>query len=169
MIYKGSNEKATHFISFSSKSSKSLAKFTASLSSPNWDLYVAALVKNMESEHAIAGNNTNFNDIPNKDLPPHTIFQAWTYEVKDVTNFKNAFEKLVNTSKPIGYIGMGDIVHGSDGANVWIFKTYANLSEAFQFGTKNDLEKTAYSLFYKEISEETITQSFTRKLITRCK
>lgn len=169
MIYKGSNEKATHLISFSSSSSKSLAKFKESLSGPNWDLYVAELFKNVESEHAIAGNNTNFSDIPDAAVPAHTIFQAWTYKVKDVPNFNNAFKKLVNTTKPKGYIGVGDIVHGSDGTNVWIFKTYVNLSEAFKFGTKNDLEKTAYSLFYKEISEETLKQSFTRKLITRFK
>jgi hypothetical protein len=167
LIFKSPNEKVTHLISFSSSSSKSLAKFKESLSGSEWDLYAAELNKNMESEYAIAGNNTNFSDIPNDDLPEHTIFQAWTYKVKDVTNFNNAFKKLVNTPKPNGYIGMGDIVHGSDGANVWIFKTHADVSEAFEFGTKNDLEKTAYSLFYKKISEETLNQSFTRKLITR--
>tara|TARA_B110000046_G_scaffold158872_1_gene171090 strand:+ start:3283 stop:3486 length:204 start_codon:yes stop_codon:yes gene_type:complete len=64
---------------------------------------------------------------------------------------------------------MGDIVHGLDGENVWIFKTYADLSKAFEFGVKNDIEKNAYSLFYNEISEETLKRSFTRKLIIRFK
>jgi hypothetical protein len=127
LIYKGSNEKATHVISFSSSSSKSLAKFKASLVGRDWDVHAAKLLKYVEREYAFAGNNTNFSDIPDDALPTHTIFQAWTYNVTDVTNFKNAFEKLINTIKPNGYLGMGDIVHGSDGANVWIFKTYADL------------------------------------------
>jgi hypothetical protein len=86
--YKGSNEKATHLISFSSPSSKSLAKFKASLLGPEWDLYTTELLKYLESEYAFAGNNKNFSDIPDDSLPEHRIFQAWTYKVKDVTNFK---------------------------------------------------------------------------------
>jgi hypothetical protein len=66
-------------------------------------------------------------------------------------------------------MGMGNVVHGSDGENVWIFKSYADLSQAFEFGTKNDIEKAAYALFYKEISQETLDWSVTRKLITRFK
>jgi hypothetical protein len=66
-------------------------------------------------------------------------------------------------------MGIGDVVHGSGGENVWIFKSYPILSQAFEFGTKNNIEKRAYSLFYKEMSEETLDRSFTRKLITRFK
>jgi hypothetical protein len=50
LIFKGSNEKATHLISFSSPSPKSLAEFKESLSGPEWDLYAAELLKNVESE-----------------------------------------------------------------------------------------------------------------------
>ena len=95
--------------------------------------------------------------------------QAWAYKVKDVTNFTNAFKKLLRTIKPDGYMGMGDVVHVSGGENVWIFKSYADLSQVLEFGTKNDIEKTAYALFYKEISQETLDWSFTKKLITRFK
>jgi hypothetical protein len=120
LIFKGSNEKATHLISFSSKSSKSLAKFKASLSSPNWDLYVTELLKKVECKQAIASNNTNFSKLSDNVVPARTKFQAWTYKVKDVTNFNNAFKKIVNITKPNSYIGMGDIVHDSDGANIYI-------------------------------------------------
>ena len=138
------------------------------MSGPDLDLYSAELFKNVESEHAIAGINTFYRNI--KDgLPEPTIFQSWTYTVKEATNFTNAFKKLLKTISLDGYMGMGDIAHGSDGDNVWFFKTYADLSQAYEFDTKNDIEKTAYSLFYKEISEETLHRSFTRKLITRFK
>ena len=168
LIFKGANEKATHLISFLTKSSESLAEFKESLSGPDWDIYSAELLKNIESEYAFAGNET-FSIFINDGSPKHTIFQARTYKVKDVTNFTNAFKKLLKTIQPHGFMGIGDVVHGSDGENVWIFKTYADLSQTFEFGTKNDIEKTAYALFYKEISEETLDRDFTRKLITRFK
>jgi hypothetical protein len=74
---------------------------------------------------------------------------------------------LLKTYKPEGFLGMGRIVHGSNGENVWVFKTNANLSEEFKFGPKNDIEKAASDIFYKEISEETLSWIFTRKLISQ--
>jgi len=41
LIFKGTNEKATHLIRFSSSSSKKLGEFKESLSGPEWDLYSA--------------------------------------------------------------------------------------------------------------------------------
>ena len=73
LIFKGSNEKATHLISFSTSSSKSLAEFNESLSGPEWDIYAAELLKNIEREYAFAGNKTFYSNI--KDgMPEHTIF-----------------------------------------------------------------------------------------------
>jgi hypothetical protein len=89
------------------------------------------------------------------------------YKVKDVTNFTNAFKKLLKTYKPEGFLEMGRVIHGSNGKNVWVFKTNANLSQAFKFGPRNDLEKAAFDIFYKEISEETLSWTFTRKLISQ--
>ena len=49
---------------------------------------------------------------------------------------------------------MGRVVHGSNGENVWVFKTNANLSEAFKFGPKNDIEKPPSIFFIRKYSRK---------------
>ena len=66
-------------------------------------------------------------------------------------------------------MGMGELVYGSNGKNAYVFKTQADLSQAFKFSPKNDSEKNTFSQFYKQISNETLYYTFTRKLITRFK
>jgi hypothetical protein len=134
------------------------------MSGPGWDLYALKIYKKIKSSRSFMGNNTQSFSNGSGSQP---IGQGWTYKFKDFDNFSKAFKKLMKTYKPNGYIGMGQLVHGSDnGENVWIYTTYADLSEAFKFGPKNNSEKTAFSTFYQEISNETFSTTYTRKLIT---
>jgi hypothetical protein len=163
IIFKGLNEKGTHILSFSSGSSKSLAEFINAMSGKDWDLYSLKMHKNIKSSRSFTGNRTQ---IFNTGGALHPIGQAWAYNVKDFDSFSNAFKKLMRTYQPDGYIAMGELVHGTDnGENVWIYTTYADLSEALTFGAKNDSEKKAFSIFHQEISNETFSATYTRKLI----
>jgi hypothetical protein len=57
----------------------------------------------------------------------------------------------MKTYKPNGYIGMGQLVHGSDnGENVWIYTTYANLSEVSNWVQKTAMKKRLFLHFIKK-------------------
>ena len=161
---KGTSENATHIISIVADSSKSLADFRKSLSGNQWDLYVSKMQKNVESVRASAGKgllsfNTEFEQ---------PVAQAWLFNVKDANSFVQAFGKLMKSFKVDGFAGVGQIVHGTDnGMNMYIYGTYDNLSQAFDFGPKNDKEAKAFTLFNKEISKEDYIKTFTRVLIKR--
>jgi hypothetical protein len=65
-----------------------------------------------------------------------------------------------------GLVEVGQIVHGADnGENMYIYGTYENLSQAFDFGPKNDKEAKSFSLFNQEISKEDYVKTFTRVLV----
>ncbi len=161
---KGTSENATHIISIVADSSKSLADFRNSLSGNQWDLYVSKMQKNVESVRASAGKGLlSFN--PEFEQP---VGQAWIFNVKDANSFVQAFGKLMQSFKVDGFVGVGQIVHGTDnGENMYIYGTYDNLSQAFDFGPKNDKETKAFTLFNKEISKEDYIKTFTRILIKR--
>ena len=161
---KGTSENATHIISIVADSSKALADFRNSLSGNEWDLYVSKMEKNVENVRASAGKGLlSFNS----DLE-QPIGQAWVFNVKDANNFVQAFAKLMKTYKVDGLVEVGQIIHGSDnGENMYIYHTYDDLSQAFDFGPKNDKESKAYSLFNQEISKENYLKSFTRVLLKR--
>jgi len=161
---KGTSENATHIISIVADSSKALADFRNSLSGNEWDLYVSKMEKNVENVRASAGKGLlSFNS----DLE-QPIGQAWVFNVKDANNFVQAFAKLMKTYKVDGLVEVGQIIHGTDnGENMYIYHTYDDLSQAFDFGPKNDKESKAYSLFNQEISKENYLKSFTRVLLKR--
>ena len=161
---KGTSENATHIISIVADSSKALADFRNSLSGSAWDLYLSKMQKNIENVRASAGKGIlSFNS--ELEQP---IGQAWVFNVKDANNFVQAFGKLMNTYKVDGSVEVGQIVHGTDnGENMYIYGTYEDLSQAFDFGPKNDKESKAFSLFNQEISKENYLKSFTRVLIKK--
>ena len=46
-----------------------------------------------------------------------------------------AFGKLIKSYNFDGFVGMGQIVHGTEnGESVYIYGTYSNLNDAFNFG-----------------------------------
>jgi hypothetical protein len=161
---KGTSENATHIISIVADTSKALADFRNSLSGNQWDLYVSKMQKNVENVRASAGKGIlSFN----LELE-QPVGQAWVFNVKDANSFVQAFGKLMQTFKVDGLVEVGQIVHGSDnGENMYIYGTYDNLSQAFDFGPKNDKEEKAFTLFNKEISKEDYIKTFTRVLIKR--
>jgi len=118
IIFKGLNEKGTHILSFSSGSSKLLAEFINSMSGPDWDLYALKMHKNIKSSRSFTGNNTQYFSNGSGSQP---IGQGWIYKVKDFDNFSKAFKKLMKTYKPNGYIGMGQLVHGSGNGKMFGF------------------------------------------------
>ena len=159
---KGNNFKGTHILSMFSQSAKSLADFRGSLKGPKWSLYISNMGKYVNSARRSAGVGLlNFN----LDKPEQ-IGQAWVFKVKNQPSFAAAFGKLMKSSKPLGLVSMGQIVHGSDnGENMYIYLTYPDLASAFKFGPDNKKEQEAFAIFQKEISNSTYSQTFTRVLI----
>ena len=159
---KGNNFKGTHILSMFSQSAKSLADFRGSLKGPKWSLYISNMGKYVNSARRSAGVGLlNFN----LDKP-EPIGQAWGFKVKNQPSFAAAFGKLMKSSKPLGLVSMGQIVHGSDnGENMYIYLTYSDLESAFKFGPDNKKEQEAFATFQKEISNSIYSQTFTRVLI----
>ena len=163
---KGASENATHIISISSKSSKSLADFRNSLKGPAWDLYISKMNNYVKKARSAAGKDLysigSYNDQP--------IGQAWVFKVENynLNTFVTAFTKLVNSIKFGGSVGVGQIIHGTDnGETVYIYGTYSDLNSAFSFGPKNDGEVKAFSEFSKAIKGSEYSKTFTRVLINR--
>ena len=162
---KGESFTGTHILSFAAESASSLAELRQSLSGDQWDLYIAEIQKYIVDARSSAGKslityNNNIRNFP--------IGQAWVFSVDDTNSFADAFSKVMKTYKPDGFVGMGQIVHGtSNGENTYIYGTYKDLSSAFDFGPKNDEETKAFDLFFKETAKEYFSQSFTRVLIKK--
>ena len=163
---KGASEKATHIISITSESSKSLADFRSSLSGAAWDIYVSKLGKYIKSSRSSAG----------KDLysvnggTANPIGQAWVFKVDNAAakTFVTAFGKLMKSIKFDGSVGVGQIIHGTDnGESMYIYATYADLNTAFNFGAKNDSEAKAFSTFSETVKGSDLSKTFTRVLIKR--
>lgn len=161
---KGASEKATHIISITSESSKSLADFRGSLSGAAWDIYVSKLSKYIKSSRSSAG----------KDLysvnggTANPIGQAWVFKVDNAAakTFVAAFGKLMKSIKFDGSVGVGQIIHGTDnGESMYIYATYADLNTAFNFGAKNESEAKAFSTFSETVKGSDLSKSFTRVLI----
>ena len=161
---KGASEKATHMISITSESSKSLADFRSSLSGAAWDVYVSKLGKHIKSSRSSAG----------KDLysvnggTANPIGQAWVFKVDNAAanTFVTAFGKLMKSIKFDGSVGVGQIIHGTDnGESMYVYATYADLNTAFNFGAKNDSEAKAFSTFSETVKGSDLSKSFTRVLI----
>ena len=163
---KGASEKATHMISITSESSKSLADFRSSLSGAAWDVYVSKLGEYIKSSRSSAG----------KDLysvnggTANPIGQAWVFKVDNAAanTFVTAFGKLMKSIKFDGSVGVGQIIHGTDnGESMYVYATYADLNTAFNFGAKNDSEAKAFSTFSETVKGSDLSKTFTRVLIKR--
>ena len=163
---RGEGFEATHMLSMLSPSSQSLADFRNSLKGKKWDTYIAGMRGKLKSVRAEAGNVLSHVNID--QIGP--IGQAWIFKVhaKDVGKFVMAFEKLMKTFKPNGFAATGQITHGtSEGENVFIYATSANLNEAFGGGPTNKKEAEAMQTFFNETAFAEFTQSNTRVEITQ--
>jgi hypothetical protein len=165
IAYKGENMRATHILSFLSKSSQSLSDFLNSLTGPSWDSYIKEMRKYIvDGTRRSAG--TSFLVFNEDQIQP--IGQVWTFKVKDFDSFTSSCAKLMNTINLDGFVAIGQIVHGvSDGENAYIYGTYPDLNSAFITGPKNELEQKAFKTFSSEMSdsEAEYNQSFTRVLL----
>ena len=68
----------------------------------------------------------------------------------NLSSIVQAFGKLIKSYKFDGFVGMGQIVHGTDnGESVYIYGTYSDLNAAFNFGPQSENESAAFSAFTK--------------------
>ena len=165
---KGASEKATHIISIASESSKSLADFRNSLKGSDWDLYISKMSNYVKSSRASAGKSL----IHNNTETQYPIGQAWIFE--DVSNLDlgsmvQSFGKLIKSVKFDGFVGMGQIVHGTDnGESVYIYGTYSDLNAAFNFGPESKKDAEAFAEFFNILDKSAdYSKTFTRVLIKR--
>ena len=161
---KGASEKATHIISISSESSKSLADFRNSLKGSNWDLYISKMSNYIKSNRANAGKSL----VTNGSNSSYPIGQAWVFKIKnkDLNSTTQAFDKFVKSTEFDGFVGMGQIVHGSEnGEGVYIYATYADLNQAFNFGPRNKKEGVAFAEIFAALDVAEDSKTFTRVLI----
>jgi len=163
---KGASEKATHVISISRESSESLADYRNSLKGEDWDLYISKMSNYVKSNRASAGKSL----ITNDSKTQYPIGQAWTFKVKNtqLNSMAQAFGKLIKSYKFDGFVGMGQIVHGSDdGESIYIYGTYSDLNAAFNFGPQNKNDAAAFAEFSKVLDTVEYSKTFTRVLVKR--
>ena len=161
---KGASEKATHMIGITSESSQSLADYRNSLKGGDWDLYISKMSNYVKSNNASAGRDL----ITNGSETSYPIGQAWVFKVKNMqlNAMVQAFGKLVKSYKFDGFVGMGQIVHGTEnGESVYIYGTYSDLNSAFNFGPQNKNDAAAFAEFTKTLDTVEYSKSFTRVLI----
>jgi len=161
---KGNDFKGTHILNMFSSSSESLANFRNSLKGEKWNLYTTGLRGKIKSIRAIAGNALAYTNI-DKVGP---IGQAWLFKVhaKDNIKFVNAFNKLLKTMKPNGFLATGQFTHGTDdGESIFVYGTSEDLNEAFSGGPSNNKEAQALQTFFEEIHFAEYSQTFTRVLV----
>ena len=162
---KGPSEKATHIISIASNSSQSLADFRNSLKGENWDLYISKMSNYVKSSRASAGKSL----ITNGSETNYPIGQAWVFKATNpkLPSMVEAFGKLIKSYNFDGFVGMGQIVHGTEnGESVYIYGTYSNLNDAFNFGPQSKKESAAFAEFAKVFDAAAqYSKSFTRVLI----
>ena len=163
---KGASEKATHMIGITSESSQSLADFRNSLKGDDWDLYISKMNNYVKSNSASAGRDL----ITNGSETSYPIGQAWIFKAKNMqlSSMVQAFGKLVKSYKFDGFVGMGQIVHGTEnGESVYIYGTYSDLNSAFNFGPQNKNDAAAFAEFSKTLDAIEYSKSFTRVLVKR--
>ena len=162
---KGPSEKATHIISIASNSSQSLADFRNSLKGENWDLYISKMSNYVKSSRASAGKSL----ITNGSETNYPIGQAWVFKATNpkLPSMVEAFGKLIKSYNFDGFVGMGQIVHGTEnGESVYIYGTYSDLNDAFNFGPQSKKESAAFAEFAKVFDAAAqYSKSFTRVLI----
>jgi len=162
---KGASEKATHMLGFTSESSKSLADFRNSLQGTDWDLYISKMSNYVESSRASAGKSL----ISNGSETNYPIGQAWIFETTNpkLPSMIEAFGKLIKSNNFDGFIGLGQIIHGTEnGENIYIYGTYSDLNDAFNFGPKSKKESEAFTEFTKVFDAAAkYSKTFTRVLI----
>ena len=162
---KGPSEKATHIISIASNSSQSLADFRNSLKGENWDLYISKMSNYVKSSRASAGKSL----ITNGSETNYPIGQAWIFKATNpkLPSMVEAFGKLIKSYNFDGFVGMGQIVHGTEnGESVYIYGTYSNLNDAFNFGPQSKKESAAFAEFAKVFDAAAqYSKTFTRVLI----
>ena len=162
---KGPSEKATHIISIVSNSSQSLADFRNSLKGENWDLYISKMSNYVKSSRASAGKSL----ITNGSETNYPIGQAWVFKATNpkLPSMVEAFGKLIKSYNFDGFVGMGQIVHGTEnGESVYIYGTYSNLNDAFNFGPQSKKESAAFAEFAEVFDAAAqYSKSFTRVLI----
>ena len=161
---KGSSEKATHMIGFTSESSQSLADYRNSLKGSDWNLYISKMRNYIKSSRAAAGRDL----ITNGSETSYPIGQAWILKVKNtqLNTLAQAFGKLIKSVKFDGFGGMGQIVHGTDnGESVYIYRTYSDLNSAFNFGPQSKNDAAAFAEFSKTLDDVEYSKTFTRVLI----
>ncbi|MAD12896.1 MAG: hypothetical protein CMC04_09285 [Flavobacteriaceae bacterium] len=161
---KGASEKATHMIGITSESSQSLADYRNSLKGSDWDLYISKMRNYIKSSRAAAGRDL----ITNSSETSYPIGQAWVFKVKNtqLNKLAQAFEKLIKSFKFEGFVGMGQIVHGTDnGESVYIYGTYSDLNSAFNFGPQSKDDAAAFAEFSKSLDAVEYSKTFTRVLI----
>ena len=161
---KGTSEKATHMIGITSESSQSLADYRNSLKGGDWDLYISKMSNYVKSSRAAAGRDL----ITNGSETSYPIGQAWVFKVKNLqlNTMVQAFGKLIKSYKFDGFVGMGQIVHGTDnGESVYIYGTYSDLNSAFNFGPQSENDTAAFAEFSKTLDTVEFSKSFTRVLI----
>ena len=162
ITFKGSNEKASHELSFSSLSAKSLADFRNSLKGPAWDLYISKITKYIKT-NANAGKTLIRAGVSDKE---HEVAQNWQFKVKNPEAFVGAFSNLLKSFKPDGYVSIGQIIHGTQhGENMYVYSSYQDFETAYSFGAKNESEAEAWSEWLKAISKEEYTRSTTSVLV----
>tara|TARA_A100001011_G_scaffold371208_1_gene428293 strand:- start:1057 stop:1665 length:609 start_codon:yes stop_codon:yes gene_type:complete len=161
---KGASEKATHMIGITSESSQSLADYRNSLKGSDWDLYISKMRNYIKSSRAAAGRDL----ITNGSETSYSIGQAWVFKVKNtqLNKLAQAFGKLIKSFKFDGFVGMGQIVHGTDnGESVYIYGTYSDLNSAFNFGPQSENDGAAFAEFSKTLDAVEYSKTFTRVLI----
>ncbi len=161
---KGASEKATHMIGITSESSQSLADYRNSLKGSDWDLYISKMRNYIKSSRAAAGRDL----ITNGSEASYPIGQAWVFKVKNtqLNTLAQAFGKLIKSFKFDGFVGMGQIVHGTDnGESVYIYGTYSDLNSAFNFGPQGKDDAEAFAEFSKTLDAVEYSKTFTRVLI----
>ena len=162
---KGPSEKATHIISIASNSSQSLADFRNSLKGENWDLYISKMSNYVKSSRASAGKSL----ITNGSETNYPIGQAWVFKATNpkLPSMVEAFGKLIKSYNFDGFVGMGQIVHGTEnGESVYIYGTYSNLNDAFNFGPQSKKESAAFAEFAEVFDAAAqYSKSFTRVLV----
>jgi hypothetical protein len=161
---KGTSEKATHMIGITSESSQSLADYRNSLKGGDWDLYISKMSNYVKSSRAAAGRDL----ITNGSETSYPIGQAWVFKVKNLqlNTMVQAFGKLIKSYKFDGFVGMGQIAHGTDnGETLYIYGTYSDLNSAFNFGPQSENDTAAFAEFSKTLDTVEFSKSFTRVLI----
>ena len=162
---KGPSENATHIISIASNSPQSLADFRNSLKGKNWDLYISKMSNYVKSSRASAGKSL----ITNGSETNYPIGQAWVFKATNpkLPSMVEAFGKLIKSYNFDGFVGMGQIVHGTEnGESVYIYGTYSNLNDAFNFGPQSKKESAAFAEFAEVFDAAAqYSKSFTRVLI----